>query len=52
MVDVVLPVALRRLELDDVSGQIGVAVVGGLPREFYCASGFVQNLKKERDSDG
>jgi len=45
VVDVVLPVALRRLELDDVSGQVGVAVVGGLPREFYCASGFVQNLK-------
>ena len=31
MVDVILPGALRRLELDDVAGQVGVSVVGSLP---------------------
>jgi len=46
VIDVILPGALGLLELNHVTCQVGVAVVGCLPRELDSATRFVQNLKK------
>ena len=45
MIDVILPGSLGCLELDDVAGQVGVAVVGSLPGQLDSSARFIEHLK-------
>ena len=48
VVNVFLPRAFSGLELDDVAGQVRVAIVGSLPTELDSARFLVQHFESER----